>query len=191
MDNEGGPPIEGMNPDGLLNPPLSCVQNLITNNMYCGQQFTEQQKIDAYQKYVAVTGYTPIDWNVVFQALNEAQNINTSFNTWYTYLPIGLIFLVMVWLAAGFKMITWAVGVYLTVLIVVVLYTFSIIYRLHVQNNMGQRFSSLEQQAEKKQLEYENSVAKIPQALLAVACSLTGGNWECNDPNGNNPCTCS
>lgn len=164
--------------------PISCMLDLITNHMYCGQEFTQQQMTNAYNTYVDVTGFKPFNLPNAFKTLNNQTNAMISFNAFYIYGPIALLMIIVVWLLAGFQWINWVVALYFTILIIVVLYGFSIAYRIHAQSNMNKRFTTLETEAHTSQQAYENSISKIPNAMLAVACSLTAsggtGYWECN-----------
>lgn len=170
----------------MQDPPLSCLYNLYENDMYCDQSFSEEQSGKAYQAWTEVTGYDPIK---VIKELNQHNNIEYKVingTCLFIFLPVSVIFLLLIWIGVGFELYNWVVGFYLSLFMGFVMYSCSVGYRVYayklLQENRGEKAQAL-LAAERS---YINSIAKIPQAILAASCAVNCeglGCWTCNNKN--------
>jgi positive regulator of sigma E activity len=170
-------------------PPVSCINELINNYMFCGQELTQEQKQAAYNAYIEVTKLKPFDYQSFINNL-EAQWVATAnIIAFYIFVPILVLLLTAIWLYVGFKKMNWIVGIYLSILVIVVLYGFNLAYRINSQYYYQNKFQNLKNEAAQTTQSYQNSIALQTQGLMAAACAVTckdGVNcWKCN---GTTPC---
>lgn len=177
--------------DLLTKEPFNCMVQVIENHSTCGENLSPEVIKAAYNAYTDVTGYTPMNWNEIFTNLYNQNTAILNFNAFYIFMPILILILIIVWLMAGFKWITWPVALYYTTLSIVVLYGFSIAYRIHAQTFLRGRNADYQQKASKAQQSYQNSIAYMPQGIFAVACAIANDGssdaWTCNE-NPYTPC---
>jgi hypothetical protein len=164
-------------------PPYNCMINLI--DKYCteGQTISDEQKKAAFNAFSDTTGFKPMDLTKIVNNLANQGNNLANFNSFYMFMPITILLIIFIWLMVGFKRINWALGLFATVFVIVILYSFSIAYRLNVQTYVRNRQSSLNNEIEQAEENYRNSVAYWNQGLFAAACAVTctGGTgcWSC------------
>lgn len=194
-----GPTFNALSAGQLMNElPFSCMINLI-NGPYsnCDEDIPEDKRKAAYEAFVNVTGFKPADLTKVVEAQNANLNSYINYNSFYMFMPTLILVLIVVWLMVGFRWIDWVIGLYFTVIAFVILYGFSILYRLHVQGNFTNKGRKLVDEARRAQQNLENSIAYWPQGLFAAACAVTcdgnTGCWTCNSEcppcaNKNNVC---
>lgn len=165
--------------------PVSCMLDLVTGPYSkCGSSIPDDKKQAAYDAFSEITGYRPIDLNHIFDNLNEEQKTILAFNSFYIFVPLLIILLIAVWLMVGFGWFNWVIGIYLTISAILVIYIFSVAYRLHVQNFLDSRVNQVKSDADAAQNNFQNSIAYWPQGLFAAACAVmaTGTTgWRCND----------
>jgi hypothetical protein len=174
-------------------PPISCMLNLI-NGQYsnCGTTIPSNLRKAAFNAWTEVTGYKPFNLTNTLNTINQEQKTIVSFNAFYIFIPILILIIIVIWLAAGFGWFNWVVGIFLTVLAFIILYSASIAYRIHLQGWLNNNNQQLQQDATNSQNNFENSIAYWPQGLFAVSCAVTStggtGNWTCNETNPCPPC---
>jgi hypothetical protein len=170
--------------------PISCMLELLTGSYSeCGSNIPNDKRQAAYNAFVEITGYKPVDWNHLFNDINEDQKTILVFNSFYIFVPILIIILIAIWMMVGFGWFNWVIGLYLTISAILILYMFSIIYRIHVQTYLDSKLSQRESDINDSQHNFENSVAYWPQGLFGVACAVTATGstgWICNEPATNN-----
>ncbi len=172
--------------------PFSCLHNVIEKHSTCGTNLTPKTTQAAYQAFTNVTSYKPMDMNNVFSTLNaETYNI-VNFTAFYMCMPVLILFLIIIWLMVGFRWVHWPLGIFLTVLVFVVLYGFTIAYRIHAQNYLNSKLDSLKEITKNADDNMATTVASLPQGLYAVACAVdsngASGSWECNKKSDKNAC---
>ena len=105
---------------------------------------------------------------------------------------VVIVVLIIIWMMVGFHWINWVIGLFFTVLVIVILYGFSILYRIHFQNYLRSRNKVIQNQSTIAQQSFENSIAYWPQGLFAAACAVTcdgtTGCWSCNENDDCPPC---
>lgn len=175
--------------------PFSCVVDMVKNYMCCGGTLTQEQKSAAYQAFTNVTGFRPFD-NVGLLNSEQSQ-ADTIFNanSFYIYVPVMLLIIIIIWIFVGTGRMSWAVGAFFTVLTIIILYGFSVAYRIAVKNSYRKYYELQVNRARAAQNSYENGVAYFLQGIMASACAVTcngecptGDCWTCNEPECH-PCT--
>lgn len=181
-----GPLRSAMTAGEIINQlPFSCMIDLI-NSTYsnCGEDIPENKRQAAYNAFTDITGYKPADLTKVFGTINNDFYAMINFNSFYMFFPTFFIILIAIWLMVGFNWMAWPVGLFLSVLVAVILYVFSILYRIHAQSYFLGQNNTIENEGINAQRNLENSIAYWPQGLFAVACAVTctGGTgcWSCN-----------
>ena len=169
--------------------PISCMLNLL-NGPYsqCGATIPDDKRQLSYDVFTEITGYKPIDLNHVFNDLNEEQKTILIFNAFYIFMPMLIIILIAIWLMVGFGWFNWVIGIFLTVSAILIIYIFSVVYRIHVQNYLNSRADQRKRDADIAQNNFQNSIAYWPQGLFGVACAITATGttgWKCNSFEGN------
>lgn len=160
-------------------PPISCMINLITGQLAgCGTTISDAQRRAAFNAFYDITGYNPLNLN----NFNEEQKTLLNYNTYYIIFPVILTFWIAIWLMVGFGWVAWGAGLFLSVLAVIILYGFSIIYRIQVENFLNSAHPQLPVSAG----DFGDNLAYWPQGLFAAACALTASTgttgWTCNAP---------
>lgn len=209
LSNMGGPPLDGLGPTacdiltvindcckGSDDPlckamniptllPYSCMIDLIDNNTYCGQTFSQDKLDAAYKTFAEVTHTQPDNTAKSFNTIYNEFTTMANYNAFYMFVPVAVVILLALILMIGFQWIHWGVGLFMIVLVFVIFYGFSVVYRINIQNYINTNSSNLQNELLAAQKNYENSISYWPQGLFAVACSLTctGGNcWKCSPP---------
>lgn len=194
--NVGGPPprnrvkscnkgaCETSNNDNSGNDvPFSCMRNLI-ENFQCGKPLPQDKVDKAYKTFTEVTGYTGPNYNEIFTNIAYQTQAAIDFNSGYLYSPIMLLSLVIIWLGVGFGWFNWVVGLFLSLLAFVILYGFSIAYRIHAKSWLREQYQVNTAYINNLQKQYENSIAYWNQGLYASACAIMSDSddfWKCND----------
>ena len=182
-----GPLNSAMSAGEVVNElPFSCMIDLISGPYSnCDEDIPQNKRQAAYNAFVDVTGYKPVDLTKAFSTINNDFNTLVNFNAFYMFFPTLILLLIIIWLMVGFSWINWVIGLFFTVLVIVILYGFSILYRIHVQNYIRNQGRTLENEVNAAQKNLENSIPYWPQGLFAVACAITctGGTgcWSCNE----------
>ena len=173
--------------------PFSCMIDLINNYSNCYQDIPLAKRKAAYQAFSEVTGYRPANLNNMFDTINSDFETLVNFNSFYMFAPTLILLLILIWLMVGFRWINWVLGLFFTVLVIVILYGFSILYRIHFQNWIRSRNTTIQNEATAAQKSFENSIAYWPQGLFAASCAVTcdgtTGCWTCNDNSNCPPCS--
>lgn len=170
----------------LTTEPFNCMVQVINDQSVCGTKYPENVTTAAYNAYTDVTGVKPLNMNQIFQNLYNQQNLILNFNSFYIFMPILILIILVVILGVGFKWIHWPVGLYIITFSFVILYGFSIGYRIHGETFLKGRNKNILQETEQYQKNYEESIAYLPQAIFAVACAVANNgdpdSWKCNPP---------
>lgn len=171
-------------------PPVSCMIDLITGEYSdCDVEIPNDKRKAAYDAFTEVTGFKPYNFNKIINDFNEREKKILNFGAFYMFFPIFLLSIIAIWLMVGFGWLNWVIGLFLTVISFVVLYGFSVIYRVQVQNSLTS-FTDESQQLQQES-NFEDSIAYWPQGLFAVACAVTatgGTGWTCNESYNCPPC---
>ncbi len=158
-----GSNVSSLGQSVLLSENISQMMNALNNQ----STISIDKKKLAFNEFVRVTGYKPLELNQVLDTINNREKELLNINAFYIFFPVFLLSLFAIWLVAGFGWINWITGLFLTGLSFIVLYGFSMLYRIHVQTFINNN------QEEISQSNFENSIAYWPQGLLSVINSLT------------------
>lgn len=168
--------------------PFSCMIDLIQNYSTCGTDIPADKRQQAYNAFITVTGYEPLNMNQVFDILYNENLERTQFNSFYFYIPVLILYLVGIWIMVIFSMLAWPMGLFLTVAYTVILLGFALAYDTHLSNYFKGHNDQLQTLATQSQQNFQNSLAYWNQGFFAAACAVTcppgsTGCWLCNDPN--------
>lgn len=188
-----------MTPEAILDPatiintlPFSCMVKLIQHFSDCNQGIPEDKVKAAFTAFNEVTGWNPLNMNVFVTEINRSTTEILNYTSYYMFFPIMIILLIAIWLMVGFKWINWVTALFMSVFVIVVLYAFSVIYRIHVHQLLTNNNATLQKSTSAAQESYQNSIAYWPQGLFAAACAVTcngeTGCWICNNPTNCGPC---
>lgn len=168
--------------------PVQCMMDLLANYSRCGTPIPEDKRKKAYEAFVASTGYQPADLSAVSGQLDQNLTDLVAFNGFYMFAPAALLIIILIWIMVGFRRMAWELGLFLTVFVVVVMYTFSIAYRTHFNSFIAGRNSRVQTQLNSAQKNFQDSLAYWPEGMFAAACAVTCDNnncWGCH--NNRNP----
>lgn len=170
--------------EAVSKPPISCMIDIATGSD-CNTEISPDRRRAAYRAFTDVTGFQPANLGNLFaQVTNEQRNV-LNMTAFYIFFPMFILILIGVWLMAGFDWIAWPVALFISVLAFILLYGFSMLYRMQVYNNLVSQDQIWKADAQAVQNNLANSVAYWPQGLFAVACAVTatgGTGWTCNEP---------
>lgn len=189
----GGPLCDAISAGRVMKQkPFSCMVDLIEDYSDCNKNIPENKRKAAYKAFSDVTGYKQANLNKIFSTVDENFDAIANFNSFYMFMPTMILLLIIIWLMVGFRWINWVLGLFFSSLVFVVLYGFSVMYRIHFQNYINSKSKVIQNQATLTQQSFENSIAYWPQGLFAAACAVTNngqtGSWSCNDKNPCPPC---
>lgn len=172
--------------------PYSCMIDLINNYSSCYQEIPLDKRQAAYKAFVDVTGYKQPNLDLIFNNVEGSFDALVNFNSFYMFAPTLIMFLIIIWLMVGFKWMTLGLGLFFTVLVIVVYYSFTIAYRINFEYYMRTRRQTIKNQTNLAQNAFENSIAYWPQGLMAAACAVTCDNpedcWTCHGGPNCPPC---
>lgn len=164
--------------------PLSCIFDLLRNYMDCNTEIPEEKRQAAYEAYVRVTGYEPVNLNEIFENIARESQITINLNAFYIFTPIAILLLIIIWLMVGFRWVPWHLALFGTVIIFYVMYLFSVAYRLNTSLYYRSKYQGIYDNITNSQAAQKDSVSYTIQGLLAAACAVVcqdGQNcWQCN-----------
>lgn len=172
----GGPPIHPINQSVAANvdiPPLSCMINLIDNYMNCNQKFPEDKLTAAYNAYIKTLNINPPNQEAFINSIRSKILSANEFISIYIFALLGFIVLVLIvtiFVASGKSL---GPAMYLALTVLMIIYSANITYRLYWRSKNIESFDDLVTNAQKDDKAYKDSIAYMPQALMAVACAIT------------------
>lgn len=170
--------------------PFKSLIDVINNNSTCKSQLTPATKNAAYKAFTSVTGYEPLNMDNVFDTIQAQTFAMVKFAAFYIFIPIMLLILVGLWLMVGVGWIGWGPALYLSLLSFIVLYGFSILFRVHAQLYLNEQLKSLKNLSGTYNSNFQSTIAYLPQGLFAVASSVASNGhanaWTCNNNPPNN-----
>ena len=164
--------------------PISCLINLINEYMTCGKPIPPEKITAAYEAFVQVTGYQPPNVNGAINYTTDELNKITMATAFFVFFPMMILLVALIWILVALKLMDWGLGLFLTVVVVVLLYVFAILYRQYVQSttkNLNNNLKTINQQSLANQ---QQTIAYTNQGLMAAACAITCQSgtkcWTCN-----------
>lgn len=159
--------------------PFSSMIDLLTGPYsQCGAAIPAELRQDAYNTFSNITGYVPDNITTALTILDDNQKTILRYTAFYMFVPLFILSVIVIWLLVGFSWITWPVGLFATVMVFVVLYSFSLLYRIHAQTWLESRTS----QIINTQSNFQDTVAYWPQGFFGIASTLNDSSWVCNNP---------
>lgn len=166
-------------------PPLSCMIDLVTGpSSDCGTEIPASRRRAAYDAFTDITGFRPANFGVFFSQVTNEQRELLNINAFYMFFPLFILSLLTIWLLVGFGWMSWPIGLFLSALMFLIIYGFSLLYRMQANNFLVNQNAIWQNEAINAQDNFEDTVAYWPQGLFGVACSVTstgGTGWRCND----------
>jgi hypothetical protein len=164
--------------------PLTCIQKLISDYMYCGERLTSDQEQRAFRAFSEVTQWQPINLEEVFSQMRQQSDDIFMLNAYYFFIPLLILIIIVIWVFVITYRISWILALFLSILAILTLYLFSIAYRNAADSSYNTHYNKLENMARDAQQSYERSVAYWVQGLLASSCAVTNctdkPSWTCN-----------
>jgi len=176
--------------DVIFSQPFSCMIDLIQNYSSCFEDIPQDKVEESYNVFKDITGWNQPNLANIFNSVDENFENLVNFNSFYMFAPVLFLFFIIIWLNVGFGRTTWELGLFFTVLVVVILYGFSIAYRVHFDTYLRNRSRIIQQELNQSSTSFQNSIAYWPQALFATACTITCDSncWKCNGSGNCPPC---
>lgn len=172
--------------------PFISMIDVIANQSCCGQKYTETIEDAAAQAFSDVTGYKPVNLDTAFDTLQHQGQIILEFNSFFFFMPVLILILIVIWLMVGFRWINWVVGLFATTLSIVVMYGFAIAYRVSALRYLNEQGIIVKQNLQNAQNNFHNSIAYWPQGLFAATAAIANNgdpsSWTCNNCNPCPPC---
>lgn len=161
----------------LRTSPYSCFVELVDN--YTCKNLSVEKKKELYNKYLEITGIK--EYNITAAA--TIANVQTYdiilYTCFYIFMPISLLLFIVIWVLVILKRLTWVFGVYATMLLFIIMYGFSIGYRIHAMNLIRQNQEIIDSEYAAYLESTRNGIPYMPQALLGMACSITCDQADC------------
>lgn len=128
----------------------------------------------AAQAFSKTTGFHPSQLSVNNVSTSPAKQIGkkiVNYNAFYIFFPMGFVWFVAIWLMVGFGWLNWVVGIYLSMLLILIVYIFDVVYRINAQhaidNVVDEQTSSSSSSSN-----METFVAYLPQLVHAIGTAL-------------------
>lgn len=164
--------------------------------MCCGNEFTQEQKAAAYQAFTNTTGLKPFNYVSAADAEQDQSDRLFILNSFYFFIPVMILILIIIWIFVGTGRMAWAVGLFFSVLTIIILYGFSVAYRIAAENSYHRYYQGRRSAAQQAQQSYQDSVAYWFQGILAASCAITCQDdcdptdcWTCNPVEPDCGCT--
>lgn len=125
---------------------------------------------DIIKSFEIITGYQPLNVETFFKSLTDEQKNLLNYNAFYFFLPVMLVFLIIIWIMVGFGYMNWMVGIYATLIIFMILYISSIFYRTRAQNYLSSQNINVINIVEATQRNFLESIPYWQRALSAISC---------------------
>jgi hypothetical protein len=171
--------------------PFSCMLDLLTGHYSdCDVTIPIEKRQEAFKAFKSITGYEPFNIEKFFNDFLDHQNTVLNYNAFYIFMPTLILALMIVLFFILTNFVNWVDGLYLATIALIILYGFSILYRISTSNYIDERTTSLKNYAITYETNYEDSFAYWIQGFFAMACNLTskdGKGWTCN--NNCDPCS--
>lgn len=166
-------------------PPLSCMIDLVTGpSSDCGTEIPPDRRQAAFDTFSNITGFRPANLGFIFNQVTHEQRELLNIQTFYMFFPLFILSLLAIWLLVGFGWMSWPIGLFLSALVFLIIYGFSLLYRMQANNFLDNQDTIWENEVVNVQDNFEDTVAYWPQGLFGVACSVTstgGTGWVCNN----------
>ena len=164
--------------------PFSCMTNLLTGPFSeCGSEIPVSRREAAWNAFSEVTGYRPVDLNQAFTTLSDQQKQIINFTAFYMFVPIFVVITLGICFMIAAGWINGYTGLFLIGLLFIILYGFSVLYRVFVLDFLSSEHQQLQNNIAAAQDNFQNTIAYWPQGLYAVACAVTATGttgWTCN-----------
>ena len=82
------------------------------------------------------TGIDPVSLSVsdTGSTIKRVGKKIVNYNAFYMFFPIGLVLFIGIWLMMAFGWFDWAVAIYLSMLLIIILYVCDVLYRINAQD---------------------------------------------------------
>lgn len=156
--------------------PITTFYDLITKFPTLNSQMIDK----AVKAFKDTTGLDPATLTVSsVQTTSSAKQIGKqiiNFNAFYIFFPVGLVFFIGIWLMMGFGWFDWAVAIYLSFLLILIIYTFDVMYRIHAQHaidNVVDEETTTVSTSEETTQNMKTFIAYLPQLVHAIGTALS------------------
>ncbi len=137
------------------------------------------ESLSSTQKEVAYTSYTSNDGYVLFDLTllsNTAKNNELSIvnNTaFFVFFCLFLIILIpiLIFIVTGY--LSAMLGFYLLLILSVIIYLFSVLYRSHLISQINSSTAQINNQIKKNKREFDNSIIQLPNHIHNITESLS------------------
>lgn len=171
-----GPPMMPHGGSGASGPAL-CGTNLTLCDMaqliqygyIPGDNVNAPSSSVAFDTFVQTTGFVPYNFNQLSTTLNNNNSALINSVTYFVFYPIIILTVVIIWLAIIWGGICWEIGLFLTLLVVVVLLTANILFRQQAGGQTLTNNNMLAQDLSRTQTAQQESIAYWPQGMAAVS----------------------
>lgn len=139
---------------------------------YFQSSIPEDKLRNAYETFTNITGYQPLEINKSIINMNHTQKEFAEINLFYLFFPSFILFTIIIWVMVIQGSLNWVAGLFLTILVFIILYSFVIAYRIQLDNFHNKHHQEIILQFEEAQTNYENSLAYWPRGLFEVASNI-------------------
>jgi len=101
-----------------------------------------------------------------FETINQNDQRILDFLLFYIFFPMIIISIIVIWIVVGFGWIDWPLGLFLSMFITLIIYSFSIGYRLQSQKLMEFNRDNLSHNLQSIQSNISSSIPHLSQGLL-------------------------
>lgn len=135
------------------------------------EEITSAKQAEAYKVFQNITNYQQTNLNDVANNIADAQQKILDLNSFYFFMSLGIVLILVIWIVAISGVISWAAALFITVFIFLFLYLFSIAYRKQGQNIINEERNNLQGVGIAAQINFEQSIVYWAKGLLAAAAT--------------------
>lgn len=162
-------------------PPLSCLLALFEETAaggFCGP-IDPVALARAEAAFSAVAQWPPFPQAQLSSIVEETLDGLVIRLVIFFYGPILVLTVLAIWLMVGAGWFGWVVGLILTLVIIVILYAFTIFLRISLANFADAIVAELEEVTTQYRAAIVDAIPRLPRAFLAGICAYVNEEWIC------------
>jgi hypothetical protein len=163
------------------NSPGKCLVDFLTGATggICSGSLDPERRECALKVFLQQSGLPPFPTSFVKETVGNAILGFSSRSITYTYLPILIIGLLMIWIMVGVGWIGVGAGIIFTVGLFAIMYFFFVSYRSSFEVYVNDNIESISSEVEKYKATVSAAIPKIPGAAASALCAYTGNCFQC------------
>ncbi len=162
-----------LNEQNIGGPPMpmykECQPSITTQT---NENLTNEQKHAAFINYVNNDGFVPFDLTQITASNADTSNNIVNNTAFFVFFTMFLLFLIIILVLIVYEHLDVIIGLHLILLISIIIYVMSIIYRSATLSNIKSAKDSLNSIINQNNIAFENSIIQLPNNLMMISNTL-------------------